>query len=111
MDLKDSAKFLGKGTSRRYFLIFLSSKFFNAEFSSLMKPDEELFSSDFVKQMHQARVPGVKYGALDVKPLSPILYLICRVKKTKVIVQTEVATGFSSAFTLKVLQDNSSSTD
>ena len=106
--LKVVANYLDyKGIPERYFLIFLLSKFLRVKYSYLMKIDEKLFRTDFMKQMRGTRVPGFRYSALPLNTLSPILYLICRVIKPKVVVETGVGHGVSSAFILKALQDNS----
>jgi len=92
-------------------LISLLSKFLNVKYSYLTKLDEELFRTDFMKQMQKIQSKkkdkDITISSLPVGTLSPILYLICRVIKPKVVVETGVKSGFSSAFILKALEDNS----
>jgi predicted O-methyltransferase YrrM len=109
--LKVVVHYLVKGKPERYSLILLLSKFLREKYSNLMKIDEELFSTDFMKQMSKIwskkKDKEITYSSLPVETLSPILYLICRVIKPKVVVETGVKSGFSSAFILKALEDNS----
>jgi len=93
----------------RDLLIKNLSKFMKVEYSDLKKLDEELFNSDFMNYIHSQKkqVEGIKLGSLPYRTLAPILYLICRIKKPKVVVETGVASGFSSSFILKALQENS----
>ena len=93
----------------RNLLIKNLSKFMKVNYSDLKKLDEELFNSDFMKYVHSQKkeVRGIKLGSLSYRTLAPIIYLICRIMKPKVVVETGVASGFSSSFILKALQENS----
>lgn len=53
---------------------------------------------------------GLKEGFLDFGMLNPtrapLIYLICRLLRPRVVVETGVSDGFSSSFVLKALQEN-----
>lgn len=69
---------------------------------------KKLYSSDFHRQLKDKS--GLKEGFFDFSMLNPtrgpLLYLICRLLRPKVIVETGVSDGFSSSFILKALEEN-----
>ena len=107
---RGSENYQQKVMLERDLLIKNLSKFMKVEYSDVKKLDEELFNSDFMTYVHSQKkeVKGIKLGALPYRTLAPILYLICRIKKPKIVVETGVASGFSSSFILAMMSSKDS---
>ncbi len=93
------------------FNFFLLSQFLSIDISYIKKINHELLISDFMNNTYetyhsQKNVEDLKLGLLPIHILCPILYLLCRIYKPKIVVETGVASGFSSMFILKALEDN-----
>lgn len=68
-------------------------------FSEITEYYEQIKKSDFIPQYHEDE------DLLQIRH-PQWLYTICRAIKPKVVVETGVASGFSSSFILKALDDN-----
>lgn len=84
------------------------SRLLNTDIKDLDRLYHELRSSNFMKEMK--RKTGIKTGFLDFSMLSviraPSLYVICRLLQPRIVVETGVCWGFSSAFILYALEKN-----
>jgi len=84
------------------------SQFLNIDIGEIAKLYAELEQSDFTREM--AAKSGIKTGLWDFSMLSvlraPSIYVLCRVLQPRIVVETGVCSGFSSAFILYALHKN-----
>ena len=82
--------------------------FLGIEPAVVKKLYHQLYDSDFYKLIRAKS--GLKEGFLYFNMLNltrtPLIYLICRLLRPQVVVETGVSDGFSSSFILKALQEN-----
>ncbi|MDP2939853.1 MAG: class I SAM-dependent methyltransferase [Candidatus Omnitrophota bacterium] len=69
---------------------------------------KEVSSSQWFKEIAQKK--NIKQGLFDFSMLSPLraqtLYVLCRIAKPEIVVETGVSEGFSSTFILQALEKN-----
>lgn len=84
------------------------AKLFEVEKKHVHALYQEVLTSQFVSDI--ARKRGLQQGAFDFSMLcvlrAPTLYVICRIIKPEIVVETGVADGFSSSFILRALEEN-----
>lgn len=69
---------------------------------------KEISNSEWIKEIAKKR--NIKRGFFDFSMLSPLraqtLYVLCRILRPDIVVETGVAEGFSSVFILQALERN-----
>jgi len=68
----------------------------------------EINDSDFIKKMITKSKSYLSFSRLDMlSPLrAPTIYVICRIFKPEIVIETGVADGFSTSFILRALEAN-----
>lgn len=71
---------------------------------------KEILNSDFMREISLRSSSSAAFSNLSmlVPFRAPTLYVLCRIFKPKIVVETGVANGYSSAFILQALQKNGS---
>ena len=86
------------------------SQFLDLPENQIKKYYEELKNSGFVETLDSRLLPysNVQTGSMMSPLRGPILYVMMRIIQPKIIVETGVASGASTSFLLKALQQNNS---
>jgi len=84
------------------------AKFLGLEISHVDRFYKEINDSEFMRDI--TRKAQVKSGFFDFNMAmvlrAPTLYIVCRIHKPEIVVETGVADGFSAAFILQALETN-----
>lgn len=82
--------------------------FLDISISAIDKFYQELYHDAFLEQMKlktNAKGNFFDFGMLNFMR-APVLYVVCRMLRPKIVLETGVANGFSSSFILKALEQN-----